>query len=68
MTEFAEKQGWHTDAALHFIDDRVTGAALERPALDRLRELVRCRAVDVLLVFSERPPDARDAAPDAAGR
>jgi site-specific DNA recombinase len=52
MAEFAASQGWRTDAALHFVDDRVTGAILERPALDRVRELVRCRAIDVLLVFS----------------
>ena len=52
MTEFATAQGWQTDETLHFIDDRVTGATLERPALDRLRELVRCRAIDVVLVFS----------------
>jgi site-specific DNA recombinase len=52
MTQFAEAQGWYTDQTLHFIDDRVTGAVLERPALDRIRELVRCREVDVFLVFS----------------
>jgi site-specific DNA recombinase len=52
MTEFANAQGWHTDPSLHFIDDRVTGAVLERPALDRLRELVRGRNVDVFLAFS----------------
>src|SRR4051812_12493292 len=52
MNEFATAQGWHTDPTLHFIDDRVTGAALERPALDRVRELVRARAIDVVLAFS----------------
>ena len=52
MTEFATAQGWQTDETLHFIDDRVSGVFLERPALDRLRELVRCRAIDVFLVFS----------------
>ncbi len=52
MTEFAKAQGWYTDSNLRFIDDRVTGAVLERPALDRMRELVRCGAVDVVLVFS----------------
>jgi site-specific DNA recombinase len=49
MTEFAEKQGWHTDESLHFIDNGVSGVFLDRPDLNRLRELVRARAIDVVL-------------------
>jgi site-specific DNA recombinase len=48
----ARTRGYQTDPALEFIDDNYSGTTLDRPALDRLRDLVRARAIDVVLVYS----------------
>jgi site-specific DNA recombinase len=52
MGECAKKRGYPNNPALHFVDDNFTGTTLDRPALNRLRDLVRARAIDVLLVYS----------------
>ena len=47
-THFAE--GWVLDAAHVFRDDGFSGAALARPGLDRLRDAIKGREVDRVLV------------------
>lgn len=42
--------GWHLDPAHVFRDDGYSGAALGRPGLDRLRDAVKAREVDRVLV------------------
>lgn len=49
MRALVEARGWQLVAELR--DEGVSGATLERPGLDRVRELVRLRAVDVVLVY-----------------
>lgn len=42
--------GWHVDLAHVFRDDGYSGAALSRPGLDRLRDAIKAREVDRVLV------------------
>ncbi|MDB4894714.1 MAG: hypothetical protein JWN15_976 [Firmicutes bacterium] len=44
-------QGWTFRDDLVFVDDGISGATMERPALGRLRGLVRQRQVDCVVVF-----------------
>lgn len=44
-------QGWRVNERLTFLDEGWSGGTLERPALSRLRELVRGGAVDCVVVF-----------------
>jgi site-specific DNA recombinase len=37
---------------MEFVDDNYSGASLERPELEKLREMIRARALDVVLVYS----------------
>lgn len=46
----AAARGYTVAAGAEFVDDGHSGATLERPALTRLRDTVRARAVDVVLV------------------
>lgn len=48
LRTFAAERGW---TVIHELsDDGVTGATLDRPALTEIRELVRCGAVQIVLV------------------
>lgn len=44
------EQGWQLQAAHIFRDDGRSGATLNRPGLDRLRDAVRTRAIEVVLI------------------
>jgi site-specific DNA recombinase len=44
-------QGWQVSADLTFIDDGYTGGNLERPALGKLRKLIKAGRVDCVVVF-----------------
>ena len=46
----ATKRGYAIPEGGEFVDDGYSGADLERPALDRLRQAARARAFDVILV------------------
>lgn len=52
MNEYASARGYQNDLSLQFVDNLVTGAILDRPALNAVRELIRARTIDVLLVLS----------------
>lgn len=45
--------GWALDPAHVFGDDGFSGAALARPGLDRLRDAIKGRAVDRVLVTAQ---------------
>src|SRR6266498_930845 len=49
---FARHQGWHLDAEQLYADDGYSGARLDRPALDRLRDAVAGGAIDAVLITS----------------
>jgi site-specific DNA recombinase len=49
---FARHQGWQLDADQLYADDGYSGARLDRPALDRLRDAVASGTVDVVLITS----------------
>src|SRR6266542_6376254 len=49
---FARHQGWHLAAEQLYADDGYSGARLDRPALDRLRDAVAGGAIDAVLVTS----------------
>lgn len=48
---YARSQGWEVPEHRIFIDDGYSGADLERPALSRLRELVRQGDVDCVILY-----------------
>lgn len=48
---FIISQGWRFRNDLIFVDDGISGASMERPALGRLRALVKRREVDCVVVF-----------------
>jgi len=48
---FVKSQGWAVNPDLIFVDDGYSGGSLERPALARLRRLVRDGRVDCVVVF-----------------
>jgi site-specific DNA recombinase len=50
LRTLAHKKGYSLRPELQFADDGHSGAVLDRPALDRLRDLVRARQLDVVLV------------------
>jgi len=50
--ECAKKRGYYTDDSLMFIDDNFSGKDLNRPAVQRLIDIIRAELIDVLLVFS----------------
>jgi site-specific DNA recombinase len=47
--EYAEHQGWQV--VLELSDDGISGSLIERPALDRLRKMVKEGAIDVVLMY-----------------
>lgn len=44
------EQGWQLQAEHIFRDDGCSGATLNRPGLDRLRDAIRTRAIEVVLI------------------
>lgn len=48
---FVKSQGWVVNEDLIFVDDGYSGGSLERPALNRLRRLVRESKIDCVVVF-----------------
>jgi len=49
---FARQQGYHLEPDLYFLDQGVSGAQLDRPALNRLRDLAPEARFDVVLCYS----------------
>src|SRR5215469_2910306 len=52
LRTYAAQQGWLAAAEHEYRDDGYSGARLDRPALDRLRDAVMQGAVDLVLVTS----------------
>jgi site-specific DNA recombinase len=52
LRAYAQERGWDLADAQLYRDDGWSGARLDRPALDRLRDAVARAALDVLLVVS----------------
>src|SRR5437763_15593173 len=52
LTTYATQQGWEVGAEHTYRDDGVSGARLDRPALDRLRDAATRGEVDVVLITS----------------
>ncbi|MFZ5823946.1 MAG: recombinase family protein [Bacillota bacterium] len=50
-SHFVKSQGWVVDENLIFVDDGYSGGTLDRPALTRLRRLVKEGKVDCVVVF-----------------
>ncbi|HYG58154.1 MAG TPA: recombinase family protein [Symbiobacteriaceae bacterium] len=48
---YALSQGWQTGEELVFVDDGISGATMDRPALRRLREAVAGGLVDCVVVY-----------------
>lgn len=48
---YVKSQGWHVRDEYIFIDDGFSGGTLDRPAMRRLRELVRKGEIDCVVVF-----------------
>jgi DNA invertase Pin-like site-specific DNA recombinase len=49
LLAYAERQGWAVPTQLRFIDEGISGVRDNRPALDRLRVLVRAGKVEIVL-------------------
>ena len=49
MRKFATEQGF--EVVQEFVDEGISGALLNRPALDELRDLVRHKLVDAVIVY-----------------
>ena len=52
LNTHAQQQGWTLCKEHSFRDDGVSGASLNRPGLDRLRDVIRLGEIDELLVTS----------------
>ncbi len=52
LRTFAIQQGWTVDANHEFVDNGVSGATLDRPALDRLRDAIAAGEVQRVIVLS----------------
>ena len=50
LTDHAQQQGWDVPPDQIFRDDGYSGASLRRPGLDRLRDRVAARSLDVVLI------------------
>jgi site-specific DNA recombinase len=49
---YVRSQGWAVNPDLIFVDDGFSGASLDRPALGRLRELIRAGQVDCVVTYA----------------
>jgi len=52
ILSYAETEGYFVHKNWIFLDDGVSGASLQRPALDELRDMIRVENIDYLLVYS----------------
>jgi site-specific DNA recombinase len=52
LQAYAQQQGWSLPAERIYQDNGESGARLDRPALDRLRDVVAGGAIDVVLITS----------------
>src|SRR5437899_4684143 len=52
LQQHIQHQGWSLLPEHEYIDDGVSGARLDRPALDRLRDAARRGAVDAVVILS----------------
>ena len=52
LQAYAQQQGWSLPAERIYQDNGESGACLDRPALDRLRDVVAGGAIDVVLITS----------------
>jgi site-specific DNA recombinase len=52
LKRYIHQQGWSLLPAHEFLDDGVSGARLDRPALDRLRDCAQRGEVDAVVVLS----------------
>lgn len=52
IESYIQKQGYKLASEFYFLDKAVTGARLERPALDKLRHLAADGAFSVLVCYS----------------
>jgi len=50
-THYVRSQGWVVSQELTFVDDGYSGGSLDRPALTRLRHMVKAGQVDCVVVF-----------------
>jgi site-specific DNA recombinase len=50
LHNYVREQGWQLQEECIFRDDGRSGATLNRPALDRLRDAVRARAIEAVLI------------------
>lgn len=50
-SHYVLSQGWQVREELIFVDDGYSGASLDRPAMTRLRELVKRGEVDCIVVY-----------------
>ncbi len=48
----AAQEGYQLDPALYFLDQAVSGSQLDRPALNRLRDVAAARRFEVVLCYS----------------
>ena len=47
-----QHHGWSLLPEHEYIDDGISGARLDRPALDRLRDAARCGEFDAVVILS----------------
>jgi site-specific DNA recombinase len=52
MRERVRKEGWLSGPELEFTDEHFSGKDLNRPAMSRLRKMIRDREVDVVLIYT----------------
>jgi site-specific DNA recombinase len=52
LEAFASQESYQLDPDLYFLDQAVSGAQLDRPALNRLRDLAAERLFDAVLCYS----------------
>jgi site-specific DNA recombinase len=48
---FAKEQGYTVPEGNIFVDEGISGATMERPALQQLRELIRTRTISAVLIY-----------------
>jgi site-specific DNA recombinase len=52
LLAFAKQQGYRVNNNWIFLDDGISGKSLQRPALDELRDMIRLKTIECLLVYS----------------
>jgi site-specific DNA recombinase len=52
LKEYIQSQEWTLLPEHEYIDDGISGARLDRPALDRLRDAARRGEVDAVVILS----------------